>query len=222
MSEFNIRLGARLKALRNTKKLTQEQVAVSLGTNRLAIGAIERGERKVYTEELVKLAKLFITTPDAIMNPQAEEQRDYRRGLERSLRAHIAMLVKEIAILKPPMTVSLEVPHEYDTAFSKNQWHGLTGGGKMFNNTTTQRLMDGISMLVRGERNKLGVRIQQKKTWVKIMVYRPDMKSDPINFLDVIADGVKAGLGIDDNLFAAVVDWELDPGNPGIVIKVEQ
>lgn len=118
--------------------------------------------------------------------------------------------------------MKIEIKHAYDAAFSKNQWHGLTGGGKMFNNEPTQRLMDGIAMLVRGECNRQEIRFKSIKTWLKIMDYRPDVRTDSINFLDVIADGVKVDLGIDDNLFAAVVDWELRPENPGIVIEVEQ
>ncbi len=118
--------------------------------------------------------------------------------------------------------MKIEFTHDYDINFSKNQWHSVSGLGKLFNNTPTQRLMDGIAMLVRGECNRQGIRFKSKKTVVRIMVYRPDMRADPINFLDVICDGVKVGLGIDDNLFAAVVDWELEPGNPGIVIEVEQ
>lgn len=118
--------------------------------------------------------------------------------------------------------MKIVISHAYDPAFSKNQWHGLTGSGKMFNNTPTQRLMDSITMLVRGECNRQEIRFKSRKTWLRIMVFRPDMASDPINFLDVIADGVKVGLGIDDNLFAAVADWELKPQNPGIVIEVEQ
>ena len=92
----------------------------------------------------------------------------------------------------------------------------------MFNNTATQRLMDGLSLMVRGECNRQNIRFVSKKTWLRIFVSRPDMRLDPINFLDVVADGVKVGLGIDDNLFAAEVDWELCPGNPGIAIEVEQ
>lgn len=117
----------------------------------------------------------------------------------------------------------INISHDYDIAFSKNQWHSVSGVGKLFNNALTQRLMDGIAMLVRGERNRQGCTFRKGvKTWVRIMVYRPDMRSDPINFMDVIADGIKVGLGIDDNMFAVVVDWELEKGNPGITIEIEQ
>ena len=117
----------------------------------------------------------------------------------------------------------INICHDYDMAFSKNQWHSVSGAGKLFNNDATQRLMDGIAMLVRGERNKQGCTfIKGVKTWVRIKVYRPDMRGDPINFMDVICDGVKVGLGIDDNVYAVEVDWELEPGNPGITVEVEQ
>lgn len=118
--------------------------------------------------------------------------------------------------------MKIKFKHPYDINFSKNSWHSVSGQGKIYTNTPTQRLMDGISMLTLGECNRQRIRFKPKKTWVRIMVYRPDMLADPINFLDVICDGIKVGLGIDDNLFAATVDWELEPANPGIAIEVEQ
>lgn len=52
-------LGARLRAARNARGLTQGAVAEHLGVARTTVVAIEKGERKVRPEELVNLAQLY-------------------------------------------------------------------------------------------------------------------------------------------------------------------
>lgn len=76
MSEFDARLGARMKSLRVSKGLTQQNVADNLGINRPAVGLMESGKRKLYVQELAKLAKLFSTTSDVILNPQVRDDLD--------------------------------------------------------------------------------------------------------------------------------------------------
>lgn len=62
-----------------------------------------------------------------------------------------------------------------------------------------------------------------RKTWLRLMVYRPDMRSDPLNVLDGFADGVAAGLGVNDRYFAvALLDWDVDEQRPRIQITVTQ
>lgn len=118
--------------------------------------------------------------------------------------------------------MKISIAHPYDVAFSKNEWHAVSGEGKIYNNASANALMRGIFMLVRGECNRYRLQFKSKKTWVRIVVYRPDMRVDPINFLGMICDGVKRGLGIDDNLFAGSVDWKLLPESPEIIIEIEQ
>jgi len=52
-------LGSRLQAARKARGLTQEAVADALGAARTTIVAIEKGERRVSSHELITLARLF-------------------------------------------------------------------------------------------------------------------------------------------------------------------
>ena len=107
----------------------------------------------------------------------------------------------------------------YNIALSKNAMHGL-GGGKLYLNPETKAEMDAIAYLIRPP--FYGYTFTDAKIYVRIMVYRPDMRGDAQNFVDAICDGIKVGIGRDDNVFAVSVDWELDPDNPRIEIEVEQ
>lgn len=50
----------------------------------------------------------------------------------------------------------------------------------------------------------------QHKVWISVFVQRQDMKSDPINVLDAVADAVKEVIGVDDRWFAVDrLDWAL-------------
>lgn len=83
-----------------------------------------------------------------------------------------------------------------------------------------QSAMDAISYLIRPQ--FYGYQWTDAKIHVGIMVYRPDMRCDPQNFVDSICDAIKVGIGRDDNIYAVSVDWELDIEKPRIEIEVEQ
>ena len=55
----DIIVGKLFKEIRESKKLTQEDVASVLGVGRNAIVRIEQGTRKISADELIKLEKLF-------------------------------------------------------------------------------------------------------------------------------------------------------------------
>lgn len=61
MNELNyFKIGERLKKLRKYFDLTQEQVAEILGLGRDAIIKIEKGERKISSQELKNFAMFYI------------------------------------------------------------------------------------------------------------------------------------------------------------------
>ncbi len=63
----------------------------------------------------------------------------------------------------------------------------------------------------------------QTKTWLGIKVIRPNFRSDPINFIDGIADAIKEGIGVDDKWFAIeYLDWEIDKNNSKIEVTIWQ
>ena len=60
-------LGENLRELRNKRKLTQEEVATSLGMSRSAYNLIENGKRKPDFYSILKMAELFNTSTDYIL-----------------------------------------------------------------------------------------------------------------------------------------------------------
>lgn len=56
-SEYNIRFGRRLAALRTERSLSQEELAFKCDINRTYIGTIERGEKSATVNTIYKLAK---------------------------------------------------------------------------------------------------------------------------------------------------------------------
>lgn len=72
MSEFDAKLGARIRSLREARGFTQEQVAGWIGINRVGMGCIESGTRKLYTHEAVKLARVFGMTLDELITPSPD------------------------------------------------------------------------------------------------------------------------------------------------------
>ena len=61
------KIGERLKKLRNYMGLTQEQVATIISVGRDAIIRIEKGERKINLQELIKFSKLYNISIDELV-----------------------------------------------------------------------------------------------------------------------------------------------------------
>lgn len=61
-------LGARLQEARRARSLTQQDVAEEMGIARTTIVAIEKGERRVNPEELIKLAKIYGRDVSKLLN----------------------------------------------------------------------------------------------------------------------------------------------------------
>ena len=66
---FDTRLGARVRELRKKSELTQGKLAKPLEINRVAVGQMEKGERKICVEEAVKLSEIFRIQIDAMLDP---------------------------------------------------------------------------------------------------------------------------------------------------------
>jgi transcriptional regulator with XRE-family HTH domain len=84
-------LGARLRAIRQARGLTQDEVARAIGTHFTSISAVERGVRGLTIQQIVKLATALKVSPDELLHPKkaappkATGRRDGRlmRRLER-------------------------------------------------------------------------------------------------------------------------------------------
>ncbi len=66
---FYTQLGGRVRELRKQKDLTQDELARLLGVKRPTVVQMEKGQRKTYTEEAVKLAEIFQTSLNALVDP---------------------------------------------------------------------------------------------------------------------------------------------------------
>ncbi len=60
-------LGDRLKALREEKNISQDDLATELGISRLSVGNYERGVRTPEAETIIKLAKHFSVSADYLL-----------------------------------------------------------------------------------------------------------------------------------------------------------
>jgi transcriptional regulator with XRE-family HTH domain len=84
-------LGARLRALRIERGMTQDEVARAIGTHFTSISAVERGVRGLSVQQIVKLATALKVSPDDLLHAKkaaklkATSRRDGRllRRIER-------------------------------------------------------------------------------------------------------------------------------------------
>ena len=63
-----LRVGNRIKDLREQAGISQEKLAKLLGVARPTVTGIERGQRRLTVDELVKLSEIFGVTADAILD----------------------------------------------------------------------------------------------------------------------------------------------------------
>ncbi len=106
---------------------------------------------------------------------------------------------------------------------SKNRIWRRRGGGKgMYLTAEAERHRSGIELALRASMSQRKIhRIPgETKIWVKVIVMRPDMRGDPLNCLDLIADAVQRAIGVDDRWYSASVDWELNKQRPGVQVTV--
>ena len=68
-------LGQKIKALREQRELSQEQLAKFAGVSRAAISEIERGNRGLDVLELAKMAKLFELSTDEFLQDKRDREK---------------------------------------------------------------------------------------------------------------------------------------------------
>lgn len=67
-----ITIGRKIKEFREALDISQQELADRLGVSRPTVSQIENGERKIYAEEIKKLAKIFNVSADRLLNLEKE------------------------------------------------------------------------------------------------------------------------------------------------------
>ncbi|MGD9778025.1 MAG: type II toxin-antitoxin system antitoxin SocA domain-containing protein [Methanosarcina sp.] len=62
------KIGNRIKEIREREGLSQEELAEKMGISRVAVSQIENGKRKICTEELIALSKIFNVSTDILLD----------------------------------------------------------------------------------------------------------------------------------------------------------
>jgi Holliday junction resolvase RusA-like endonuclease len=112
------------------------------------------------------------------------------------------------------------VPFTY--GLSKNAvWSMAGGGGHMFMRKKAAAARAEITTAVK--RAMAGRQAVEAKVYIEIFVQKSNQRGDAINVVDVVCDGIKDALGIDDRWFCIRgLDWEVVKANPRIFIGVSQ
>jgi len=116
--------------------------------------------------------------------------------------------------------VKFKIP--FDRASSKNHvWSLAAGGGHVFKGKQSRAFQDLVAHKIKIA--TAGLPVVQNKVWIELFVQKPHHMGDAINVVDVICDGLKVGLGVDDRWFCLEgVDWEITKNNPQIFVTVSQ
>ena len=68
------KIGHRIKSLREKSGISQDTLAKRMKLPRPAISQIESGARKIATDELLKLSRIFQVPGDDLLNPGKEPE----------------------------------------------------------------------------------------------------------------------------------------------------
>jgi hypothetical protein len=115
--------------------------------------------------------------------------------------------------------VRFSVPFSYAT--SKNHIYASTPKGHRFMRTESRAAMDEITLRLRSE--LAGIKVVHNKVWLDILVQKTNHRGDAVNVIDLVCDGVKKAIPVDDRWFSIRrLDWEVVKANPRIFIGVGQ
>lgn len=95
MNTFNKKVGIKIRKMRESLSLSQEEIAKSLGISRVAVSQIENGDRKVSAEEVAKLSRIFDTPADILLNLKKdievilEDMKQTKQELPKEMRIHV-------------------------------------------------------------------------------------------------------------------------------------
>lgn len=115
--------------------------------------------------------------------------------------------------------VRFAVPFTY--AASKNHIYTTRGLGHVALRRESRATRDNIEQQT--QQAVRGMNVVQAKVYLDLLVQKPDHRGDAVNMVDLVCDGVKRGLGVDDRWFCIRrLDWQIVKEMPHLVIGIAQ
>lgn len=132
-----------------------------------------------------------------------------------------------VSMPEPDLVRIVRVTFPFSTTLSKNVMYGLRGRDKrapnvnrIFLRADARERRRALSMLIRAADPKPW---PQRKTYIDILVQKPEHTSDAINVLDLVCDAVKDAIGIDDRWFSLRrLEWEIVKDKPMVFVGLGQ
>ena len=76
------KIGNRIKGIREREGLSQEDLAKRMEINRVAVSQIENGKRKICTEEIISLSRIFNVSTDILLNLEKDIEVIFEKSKE--------------------------------------------------------------------------------------------------------------------------------------------
>lgn len=115
--------------------------------------------------------------------------------------------------------VRISVPFTY--AASKNHLYTSTPHGHVALRREAVSIREAITLSLSAAMGQ--VKVVQNKVWLDIFVQKKNQRGDAVNFVDLVCDGVKRAMPVDDRWFSIRrLDWQVVKSNPKIFIGVGQ
>lgn len=117
--------------------------------------------------------------------------------------------------------IRIAIPFSY--AMSKNHIYALRKIGHVALRKEGRLKRERIALEFRTALTKDGFRVAHNKLWIDILVQKPNHRGDAVNVIDLVCDGLKDGIGLDDRWFCIRrLDWEIAKEDPQIYIGIGQ
>lgn len=139
-----------------------------------------------------------------------------QRGLEISRSRAMTDIERPIALV---WHVKFTIPFSW--AGSKNHLWALRKGGHVAMRreaASYRKLIKDETLLATRDSN-----VVQGKLWIDLLIQKPNHRGDAANFVDLICDGIKDALTIDDRWYSLRrLDWDVVKDSPVIAIGLGQ
>jgi hypothetical protein len=109
----------------------------------------------------------------------------------------------------------------FSYAASKNHIYAMRRSGHVALRKESRAMRDEITLLMRSAIGKH--RVAHNKVWLDILVQKPNHRGDAINVVDLVCDGLKECMPVDDRWFCIRrLDWQIVKDDPRLYIGVGQ